>query len=118
MPLSSREHEALLTLGEKEAAEMQSTPGAQWPVPIAEPAFIGPAGDFVRIVTPHTEADPAGLLLQFLAGVGCMMGRYAYFRAEADRHYPNLFVALVGVSSHGRKGTKLGSCLCSNERRR
>ena len=36
------------------------------------------------------------------------MGRHAHFRAEADRHYPNLFVALVGNSSHGRKGTSWG----------
>jgi hypothetical protein len=37
-----------------------------------------------------------------------MMGRNAYFSVEADRHYPNLFVALVGYSSHGRKGTSWG----------
>jgi hypothetical protein len=37
-----------------------------------------------------------------------MMGRNAYFSVEADRHYPNLFVALVGNSSHGRKGTSWG----------
>jgi len=108
MPLSSREREALHAVLESEATENQPACGARWPGPIAEAAFIGPAGDLVRIVEPHTEADPAALLIQFLAAVGCMMGRNVYFRAEADRHYPNLFISLVGVSSHGRKGTSWG----------
>jgi hypothetical protein len=108
MPLSSREKEALTTLLETEQTEMQHAPRPQWPVPIAEPAFIGPAGEFVKILEPHTESDPAGLLLQFLTGTGCIMGRSAYFQVEADRHHPNLFVALVGVSSHARKGSSWG----------
>ena len=37
-----------------------------------------------------------------------MVGRNAYFRAEADRHYLNLFVAQVGATSKGRKGTSWG----------
>jgi hypothetical protein len=108
MPLSSREKEALTTLLETEETEMRPVPGPQRPAPLAEAAFIGPAGDFVKTVEPHTESDPAGLLLQFLPGTGCMMGRNAYFLAEADRHYPNLFVALVGNSSRGRKGSSWG----------
>jgi hypothetical protein len=115
MPLSSREKEALTTLLETEETEMRHAAGPQWPAPIADAAFIGPAGEFVKIVEPHTEADPAGLLLQALTGLGCMMGRNAYFRAEADRHYPNLFVALVGNTSHGRKGTSFGRVAASIE---
>jgi hypothetical protein len=108
MPLSSREHEKLVALVEKEAGATQSSLGSQWPAPIADAALIGPTGDFVRIVEPHTESDPAGLLLQFLVGMGCMMGRTAYFPVEADRHYSNLFITLVGNTSHGRKGTSWG----------
>jgi hypothetical protein len=37
-----------------------------------------------------------------------MMGRYAHFRAEADHHYPNLFLNLVGISSRRRKGSSWG----------
>jgi hypothetical protein len=108
MPLSSREHEKLVTLVENESRETQSSPGSQWPAPIAGSALFGPVGDFVRIIEPHTESDPAGLLLQFLVGMGCMMGRTAYFPVEADRHYSNLFTTLVGNTSHGRKGTSWG----------
>lgn len=82
--------------------------GTHWPAPIADAALIGPAGEFVRTVAPHTEADPAALLLQFLAAFGCMAGRCAHFRAEADAHHPNIYVCLVGESSHGRKGTSWG----------
>jgi hypothetical protein len=80
----------------------------QWPSPLAEAAFHGLAGDFVRLVDPHTEADPVAILLDFLIEFGNVIGRSAYFVAEADRHYANLFVALVGMSSKGRKGSSHG----------
>lgn len=82
--------------------------GTRWPALIADAALIGPAGEFVRTVAPHTEADPAALLLQFLSAFGCMAGRFAHFRAEADFHYPNIYACLVGETSRGRKGTSWG----------
>jgi hypothetical protein len=42
----------------------------QWPKPLAEQAFQGVAGEIVRTVEPHTEADPSALLFQFLGGFG------------------------------------------------
>ncbi|MFC1944493.1 hypothetical protein ACFLX5_03240 [Chloroflexota bacterium] len=30
-----------------------------WPNPLEEEAFYGLAGDVVRAIAPHTEADPA-----------------------------------------------------------
>ncbi len=71
-------------------------------------ALVGAAGDFVRMVAPHTEADEAAILLQFLAGMGAVFGRSAYFPVEADRHFGNLFVVIVGESSKARKGTSWG----------
>jgi hypothetical protein len=38
---------------------------SEWPAPMAQAAFCGLAGDFVRLVGPQTEADPAGLLAIF-----------------------------------------------------
>ena len=70
--------------------------------------FHGLAGDIVRLIAPHTEADPVALLVQLLAAFGSALGRTAYFTAEADRHFANLFIVLVGVSSKGRKGTSWG----------
>ena len=79
-----------------------------WPEPLEPDALIGLAGEFVRLVAPHTEADEAAILLQFLAGVGVAFGRSAHFAVEADRHFGNLFVVLVGATAKGRKGTSWG----------
>ncbi len=82
-----------------------------WPEPLGEAAYHGIAGEFVRLVAPHTEADPAALLSQFLTHSGNVIGRSSYFVAEADRHYTNIFVTLVGETSKGRKGTSHGQVL-------
>jgi hypothetical protein len=65
----------------------------------------GVAGAVVRAIDPHTEADPAAILFQFLVAFGNMAGRSAYYRVESSRHYPNMFAVLVGRSSRARKGT-------------
>jgi Protein of unknown function (DUF3987) len=82
--------------------------GSKWPAPLASQAFQGIAGTIVRAIEPHTEADPAALLIQFLTGFGNLIGRGAYTTVEADRHGCNLFAAIVGVSAKGRKGTSWG----------
>jgi Bifunctional DNA primase/polymerase, N-terminal/Primase C terminal 1 (PriCT-1) len=79
--------------------------GREWPAPPAPAAFHGVAGEFVACVDPHTEADPVGLLAQFLAYIGNLIGRSPYFRVEASRHHSNIFPVLVGVSSKSRKGS-------------
>lgn len=79
----------------------------EWPAPMDEAAFHGIAGDFVRIVEDHTEADPAALLVQLLAATGNVIGRGPHVRVEATEHRCNLFVGLVGRTSKGRKGTGL-----------
>jgi hypothetical protein len=78
---------------------------AEYPQPLAKPAFHGLAGDIVRMIEPHTEADPAALLFQLLAGFGSLIGRTAYMIADGARHHLNIFGVLVGESSKGRKGT-------------
>lgn len=80
---------------------------AAWPV-LEPAAFHGIAGDFVRMVEPATEADPAALLVQFLAAAGCSIGGAPCYRVEADRHAGNLFVVVVGDTASGRKGTSQG----------
>ena len=79
-----------------------------WPSPLREEAFHGLAGEIVHAIEPHSEADPAALLFQFLVAFGSIIGRTAHFVAEADKHYLNLFLVLVGVSAKGRKGTAWG----------
>jgi hypothetical protein len=79
-----------------------------WSPPMAEAAYQGLAGEFVRLIEPHTEADPVALLAQFLTAFGNVIGRGAYFQVEADTHYLNLFSVLVGKTSKARKGTAWG----------
>jgi hypothetical protein len=80
----------------------------QWPAPLRKEAYHGVAGELVRLIEPHTEGDPAALLLQFLAAWGSMIGRGAYYLVEGDYHHTNLYVVIVGATSKGRKGTSWG----------
>lgn len=96
---------------ELQAAELpkhSSAPADNWPEPPAPEAYLGLPGDIVRAIEPHSEADPAALLVQSLVAFGSAAGRHAYFLAEADYHYCNEFVVLVGKSAKGRKGTSWG----------
>lgn len=86
-----------------EPAKTQET----WPV-LDSLAVRGVLGDLVRAIEPHSEADPAALLIQALSAYGSVMNRSPHFRAEADAHHMNLFAALVGETSKGRKGTSWG----------
>ena len=79
-----------------------------WPAPIAQEAYIGILGDIIRTVEPHTEADPAAIMLQALAMIGHLIGTGPHFKVEGTRHSTNEYVVLVGTTSKGRKGTSWG----------
>lgn len=57
------------------------------------------------MIEPHTEADPAALLIHLLVAVGSIIGRNVFITADGARHHLNLFTAIVGETSKGRKGT-------------
>ena len=80
-------------------------PHKAWPSELNADAYIGIAGDFVRLVAPHAEGDPCALLVAFLTVVGSLVGRGAYMPVGAANHYANLFSVIVGETSSGRKGT-------------
>jgi hypothetical protein len=65
----------------------------------------------VRLVEPHSEADPAALLFQFLAAAGTFVGRNPYYTVESTRHCLNLFVCVAGKTAKSRKGTSWGYVL-------
>lgn len=71
-------------------------------------ALYGIAGDTVRTIEPHSEADPVALLLQILVLAGSTIGSNPYYAVEAERHHANLFAVLVGRTSKARKGTGAG----------
>jgi hypothetical protein len=75
-----------------------------WPA-LDPVAFHGLAGTVVRTLDPYTEADPAGLLLTFLAFFGSAVGAGPHALADGCVHAQRLFVALVGDTSRSRKGT-------------
>ena len=77
-------------------------------VPLADDAFYGLAGEIVREIEPHSEADPAAILAQLLAAVGNAVGSGPGFRVEADFHHCNLYVAVVGATASARKGSSWG----------
>jgi hypothetical protein len=80
----------------------------EMPPQLAEAAYYGLVGELVRLIEPHTEADPVALLAQFLTAFGNVIGRGAFFRVEADTHYLKLFTVLVGQTSKARKGIAWG----------
>jgi hypothetical protein len=89
--------------------EIKETKGesarSNWPEPLRREALCGLAGDIVSTIEPHSEADPAALLTQFLVGFGSIIGRQPHFLAEADRHPCNLYTVIVGQTSKGRNAS-------------
>jgi hypothetical protein len=78
-----------------------------WPV-LDDAALHGLAGDVVKALDPHAEADPVSILVQFLTTFGNIIGNNAYYLVESDQHHANLFSVQVGASAKGRKGTAGG----------
>lgn len=81
-----------------------SAAGQEWPT-LGQVAFHGLAGRVVRTLDPHTEADPAGLLICFLAAFGNIVGAGPHASADASKHPARLNVLLVGKTAKARKGT-------------
>jgi hypothetical protein len=74
--------------------------------PKLDPAALhGLAGDAVRLLEPHTEADPAGLLVCLLAAFGNAVGPGPHAIADAAAHPARLNAVLVGETARSRKGT-------------
>ena len=86
----------------------EATGGPQWPEPLASEAYHEVLGDWLRLIEPHTEADPAALLAQALVAIGNLIGHGPHFKAEGDRHHMVLDAAIVGQTAKGRKGTSEG----------
>ena len=76
-----------------------------WPAPLDDIAYEGVIGDLVTTIAPHTEADPAALLIQGLVAFGNAIGHRPHCRADGARHALNLFTCMVGLTAKGRKGT-------------
>jgi len=71
---------------------------------LGERAFHGLAGEFVKVLFPHTEADTAALLVQTLVVFGAAVGRGPHLILDGSRHQPNEYAVIVGASGKERKG--------------
>jgi hypothetical protein len=89
------------------AAMAAKAADSTWPL-IDDAAYYGLAGDVVRTIEPHSEADPVAILIQLLAYFGNIVGRNPHYRVEGDYHRANIYTVLVGDTSKGRKGTSAG----------
>jgi Protein of unknown function (DUF3987) len=79
----------------------------EWPEPMADAAFIGPVGAWVKKLDGQTEAARESLLVQALVAAGNAMGRHGHYKVEANLHHTNLFVAVAGGTA-ARKGVAWG----------
>jgi hypothetical protein len=88
------------------SSENYSEPLTSYSKPILESdALCGLAGDIVRAIDPFTEGDAVAVLTNSLTAFGNVVGPTPYFLVESTAHHMNLFVAQVGNTSKGRKGT-------------
>jgi hypothetical protein len=78
-----------------------------WPK-LDDAALHGVAGELVKAIEPHSEADPVALLIQTLVLAGNIIGHNPFYAVESDHHRSNLFAVLVGNTSKARKGTSAG----------
>jgi hypothetical protein len=91
--------------GPERPADKESPPVDEpWPK-LSNKALHGLAGILTMAIDPYTEADLAAVLLNILTAFGNIVGSGPYFRIEHTRHLLRLFVALVGLTAKGRKGT-------------
>lgn len=79
-----------------------------WPS-LDRAALYGLAGEIVEAIAPNTEAAPVAMLLTLLAAFGNAAGADSRAMVGDDEHPPRLFVALVGPTASGAKGTSLGA---------
>ena len=74
--------------------------------PVLDPAAMhGLAGDVVKVLEPHTEADPVALLVSTLSEVGVMLNRAPHLILDGSYHPLLFWPVLVGQTSKSRKGT-------------
>lgn len=75
-----------------------------YPNQLEEQAFHGLAGEILKAIEPHSEADSAALLMNLLTGFGNVIGSGSWFMVGIQKHYFKLFCVFVGDTAKGRKG--------------
>jgi hypothetical protein len=68
-------------------------------------ALYGLAGQIVRRIEPHSEADPAALLVVTLSTFGAMVGAGPHAVADGAEHPARIWALLAGETAKSRKGS-------------
>lgn len=90
--------------GNAPSPEAAQTQNEGWPC-LDKEALYGLAGDVVRAIGPHTEADPVALLVHFLAEFSCIVGRSPSVTLDGTPNPLLHWPVLVGDTSKSRKGS-------------
>jgi hypothetical protein len=91
-------------------AALEAIPLPEPPAMPPRPSLLlshGVVGDFMARVEMETEAHPVALASSLLVAIGNIIGRGPHFMVGRTPHHVNLFLAVVGNTSSGRKGTGL-----------
>ena len=81
-------------------------PGDVDPAPSLAPAvYHGPVGRYLELLDGNTEAHPAAIGALLLSHLGVLIGHRFEAHIGTHRHPPVVWVAIVGPSSVGAKGT-------------
>ena len=91
-------------LGDDELDILGTSSLGEFPAPPSEAAFGGLLGSMVEDLAAGTDASRVGLLGSLLAFCGALVPGRAYWNREQTS---SPFIALVGESSIGRKGTAM-----------
>ena len=74
----------------------------RWPE-LEKKALYGFAGEFVKLATENSEADPAAVLITFLTRFGVECSINPFLMVGDTRHSPRISSIIVGKSSKARK---------------
>ena len=99
--------EAIMSLNSLGRNVVDEVEADDFPEPLDEVAFHGLAGDIVRRIEPHTEADPVALLVHLLATFGSAVDRNPHAVADGARHGANITPLCVGHIEQEPQGTAL-----------
>lgn len=72
---------------------------------LGDDAYYGLAGEIALLLDPYTEADPAAVLVTFLALAGCYLGAGPHMVAGDSRHTARIWPLIIGDTADGAKGT-------------
>ncbi|MDR3629360.1 MAG: toprim domain-containing protein [Desulfocapsaceae bacterium] len=97
--LSGQQEPALTPDSDEWEADIQ-----EWPV-MDQKAYRGIAGDFVALASENSEADPAAILITFLARFAVEVGSGPTLFVGDGKHHARFAAVIVGASSKARKGT-------------